>query len=117
VFLLSLFLKFLVPLLHKCIEHLLTSSRFAEHWDFENESASFKNFNGAKVVDMRSSELTNWRVTKGNVELIGSGYFKAQNGDYCVDLTGRTPGRIEQVRKQHREVLRLLFWRAWMQGF
>jgi hypothetical protein len=96
MFLPSHFLNFLVSLLHKCIEHLLTPSRFAENWDFENESASFKNFNGAKVVDVRSSELTNWSVTKGNVELIGSGYFKAQNGDDCVDLTGRTPGGLSR---------------------
>ncbi|GAQ78987.1 hypothetical protein KFL_000220180 [Klebsormidium nitens] len=67
-----------------------------KNWDFENEREAFKNYKGDRVVDMRSTELTDWRITKGNVELIGSGCFKAQSGDYCVDLTGRQPGGVEQ---------------------
>lgn len=77
--------------------------RFAENWDFENSSPSIKKYGEAKKVDARSSELTHWRVTKGNVQLMGAGYLRSQNGDYCVDLTGDQPGGIEQVRKRHNE--------------
>lgn len=37
-----------------------------------------------------------WRVTAGDVDLVGTGYWQAAEGRQSLDLEGSGPGRIEQ---------------------
>ncbi|MFG2904333.1 choice-of-anchor C family protein [Kitasatospora sp. NPDC048286] len=38
-----------------------------------------------------------WRITAGNVDLIGAGFWQAAEGDQSVDLNGSTPGSVAQT--------------------
>ncbi|GGP85958.1 choice-of-anchor C family protein [Saccharothrix coeruleofusca] len=43
------------------------------------------------------SAIGPWRVTGGNVDLIGAGYWQAAEGDQSVDLNGVQPGAVSQT--------------------
>jgi hypothetical protein len=72
---------------------------FSENWDFEEESDAVKKAcaKGAYRAGTASKDITYWTITKGEVELIGSGYSRAAHGDYYVDVNGWGTGGIEQV--------------------
>jgi hypothetical protein len=73
----------------------------SENWDFEEENEDVKRAcaSGPRRIGTSSTDLTNWTITKGEVELVGSGYIPAAHGGYCVNLNGKDQGEIKQVRK------------------
>jgi choice-of-anchor C domain-containing protein len=46
-----------------------------------------------------STALTGWVVSQGNINVIGSAFWKAADGKYSLDLNGSMPGAISQTFK------------------
>ncbi|WP_433184244.1 choice-of-anchor C family protein [Actinoallomurus sp. CA-150999] len=42
------------------------------------------------------SAIETWKVTGGNVDLIGAGFWQAAEGNQSLDLDGDAPGTVEQ---------------------
>ncbi|MEV5712120.1 choice-of-anchor C family protein [Actinoallomurus sp. NPDC052274] len=64
---------------------------------FENPvvpANSFTTFNAG-------AEIGAWRVADGNVDLIGSGFWQAAEGNQSIDLDGNTAGTVEQSVPTH----------------
>jgi choice-of-anchor C domain-containing protein len=60
---------------------------------FEQGTANIGSF---KTLQSGSTEITNFTVTCGSVDYIGT-YFQASNGTRSVDLNGNEPGCISQT--------------------
>ncbi|GAA4625648.1 hypothetical protein GCM10023196_030600 [Actinoallomurus vinaceus] len=59
---------------------------------FESPVAPANNFTRLGA----GSALGEWKVTGGNVDLIGAGFWQAAEGNQSLDLEGDIPGTIEQ---------------------
>ncbi|GHF40139.1 hypothetical protein GCM10018790_17160 [Kitasatospora xanthocidica] len=76
--------------------HAAGGNRALSHFDdgsFESPKApanSFSTLSAGQVIGP-------WRVTAGNVDLIGAGFWQAAEGDQSVDLNGNTTGTIAQT--------------------
>ncbi|MGW7691916.1 choice-of-anchor C family protein [Streptomyces asiaticus] len=67
-------------------------SRF-DDGSFETPRVSANSF-----VNLTSGQTIGpWRVTAGNVDLIGDGFWQAAEGDQSVDLNGGGAGTVEQT--------------------
>jgi hypothetical protein len=53
---------------------------------------------GASWTNLRDGQLPGWRITRGDVDVVGSGYWPAAPGQgfQSLDLAGGGPGTIEQ---------------------
>ncbi|MGW3229741.1 choice-of-anchor C family protein [Kitasatospora sp. NPDC001095] len=60
---------------------------------FEYPKAPAKAF----VTVAANQAIGPWRVTAGNVDLIGAGFWQAVEGDQSIDLDGSTNGAIAQT--------------------
>lgn len=72
----------------------------AENGDFEDMTKALADrCQDATTFQKDSTEIPNWTVVKGNVDIIHrGGWGFGQSGDYHLDLNGGQPGAIEQVR-------------------
>jgi hypothetical protein len=54
---------------------------------------------GASWTNLRDGQLPGWRITRGDVDVVGSGYWPAApgQGSQSLDLAGGSPGTIEQT--------------------
>ncbi|PKW16197.1 choice-of-anchor C domain-containing protein [Saccharopolyspora spinosa] len=66
------------------------------HFDggsFETPTVAANTFQGLAT----GQSVGAWRVTSGNVDLIGAGYWQAAEGDQSVDLNGTNAGAVSQT--------------------
>jgi choice-of-anchor C domain-containing protein len=69
-----------------------TPSRF-DDGTFEFPTAPANSFTELGI----GQSIGPWQITRGNVDLIGAGFWQAAEGDQSVDLDGNTEGTIAQT--------------------
>jgi len=61
------------------------------------ESPEIWQANSFVEYDAGSTAMPGWTVETGSVDLTGSGYWEAENGNQSVDLSGSSSGSIQQT--------------------